>query len=112
MFAPHLVELAERITSAIDAQPFDKAIWRRVPKGFEDAPIDHTGARSPDDLVVGTAGALHDGDFIQFFYLLQRTSLVFATYLCESAARPGDLQKATQILRTMEIRQLAQAGSA
>jgi hypothetical protein len=111
MFAPHLLELAERMASAMGAQPFDQAVWVRVPKGFEDAPADHTGRRSLDDLVAGTAGAIHDGQFVQIFYLLQRTSLVFATYLCESAARPGELQQATQILRTIEIKQLAPAGS-
>jgi hypothetical protein len=112
MMPPHLLEMAERMASAINSEIFGQAVWRRIPEGYEDAPIDRTGARSTYDLVVGTAGACNREEFVQCFYVLQRTSLVFATYICENSNRPGDLAEAEKILKTIEIKQVPHVSSA
>jgi hypothetical protein len=58
MLPPHLLEIAEHYASINHGQTFGRRIWRRVPKGWEDAPMDQTGARSPDDVVTGTLGSI------------------------------------------------------
>jgi hypothetical protein len=51
------------------------------------------------------ASTIDKGYFVQFFFILQRTSLVFATYVCDTAVQPGKLEQASEILRTIEIKQ-------
>lgn len=113
LLPPHLVEMAERALAKISDGPISgQRGWRVVPENYKDAPMDHTGAQSPHDVTAGTAAAkTRDGAFIQVFYILQYTSLVLATYWCESADQPGKLEEAKEILRTVKIRRSDAVGT-
>lgn len=62
-----------------------------------------TAARSPDDMMAGIVSAIDRSKLIQYFAILQRESLGFATYICDNADRPGSLLDAEQIVGTIEI---------
>jgi hypothetical protein len=106
MGLPQLMGMAERLASSSGGHVFGHAAWRRGPKGSEDTPPDDKGARSPDDVLACTAATVDEGYFVQFFFILQRTSLAFATYVCDSDIQPGKLEYASEILRTIEIKRL------
>jgi hypothetical protein len=112
MLPPHLVGMAECSASAAGGRIFGQAFWGRVPWGYENALMDETGARSPAGMVTGTAAAMNEEAFFQFFFILQRKSVVFANYMCDRAIYPGNIDEVKEILRMIEIKQAAQAGPA
>lgn len=100
---PHLLEMAEHFAARWDGALSNPGIWRRVPEGFEDAPIDETGARSPDDVVGGTVSSVEGKRFVQYTFLLQRRSIVFAIYICSNPPDPHRLKEAMDILQRIDI---------